>query len=127
MSEQYPHIVIVQFRTMNTEQPFSISDEELKWRTDTQATISKLLDAAGIGIEDEAQIGGGAMEMFFEVADPAKGVQAIKQILTDMEYIGFCKIVTPILDKNGEQGLGYFVHYPEGALFNMGKWIPNPY
>lgn len=100
---------------------------DLKWRQQVEEELGELLKTTGIGDCDGGQAGNGSMEIFFNVTDEAKGVEALKAILTDMEYIGFCKIVSPVYEliDGEERCVDYTVHYPENALFNIWRWIPN--
>ncbi len=108
--------IVIQFRASDMQDVVTL--KEWDWLHERTDELDKLLMEYDLGDCDGGQIGGGSMEIFCYVADTPRGVEVIKQYLTDHEWIGFCKIVS-----RAENAEKWEVHCPEGASFSIWKWV----
>src|SRR5258706_3551690 len=103
-ANKYPHSVMVQFKNSGD---LGTSDE-LGWRHMQEDLLGHVLETQGLGTCDGGQSGAGSMELFFNVANVDQAVKVLISVLTDREYIGFCKIAS--LKENDK---AFSIHWPK--------------
>lgn len=111
MSNEYPHTVVIQFKL--SDSTFGSSDE-LEWRHQLERNFGGILELFKFGNCDGGQSGAGSMELFFNVNDIERSTGLLIDILTDLEWIRFCKVASL-----KDEATDWLVHYPEGAKFSM--------
>lgn len=110
---QQSFTIVVQFKSTGVLG----SSDELAFRHEMEDKFKALLDEHDAGIVDGGQIGAGTMEIFLYVDDIPKVVALVKDFLTDIELIGWAKIVS-----HQSIDAPWTVEYPEGAEFSFWTW-----